>query len=354
LGANRTPPDAHGSFASDRAAPASSIAEVADAAGWLASVEPTSDARQREIVIPARTCFLPFVVGEAVDDGGKPAAGCSEALYDGSAAGKGRHLAVLGVRHDNGRVRGRSPLLATLAGLLAVSFVLAACSPPEYRYVRDSSTRTAFRVPTAWTLYDEATVLGEIQGQQGDQPDPIRWLVGLDGDPTASVGHILNGADLGTDYPQGIAVVQQLSFVERDNESLSYLRNFMFPIDQLIQNDSNAKVVTYDDEIQDGNLRGLHMVISFREAALADARAAAAAAGTSGTPAINSDKLQRALLGGTGANVLTPGFVEFDQKAYVDDATHNVYLVIMLCSSECYSRNHAQIEGAVDSWTVSA
>jgi hypothetical protein len=128
----------------------------------------------------------------------------------------------------------------------------------------------------------------------------------------------------------------------------------MFPIDQLIQNESNAKVVTYDDEIQDGNLRGLHMVISFREAALADARAAAAAAGTAGTPAINSDKLQRALLGGTGTNVLTPGFVEFDQKAFVDDATHNVYLVIMMCSSECYQRNHAQIEGAVDSWTVSA
>jgi hypothetical protein len=248
----------------------------------------------------------------------------------------------------------RSSVLVTLAGLLALSFVLSACSPPQYRYVRDSSTKTAFRIPTAWTTYDEAAVLGEVAGQQtGDQPDPIRWLVGMDGDPSASVGHILNGADLATDYPQGIAIVQQLSFVERDSESLSYLRNYMFPIDQLIQNESNAKVVTYNDEVQKGTLRGLHMVISFRESALADARAAAAAAGTGGAPAVNSDKLQRALLGGSGTSVLTPGFVEFDQAAYVDDATHNVYLVIMLCSSECYQRNRAQIEGTVDSWTVS-
>src|SRR5512132_3393798 len=92
-------------------------------------------------------------------------------LRYGSAAGKrftARPLAGLGLRHDNERVRPRSPLMVTFAGVLAASFVLAACSPPEYRYVRDTSTRTAFRVPTAWTIYDEATVLGEIQGQQGD------------------------------------------------------------------------------------------------------------------------------------------------------------------------------------------
>jgi len=259
------------------------------------------------------------------------------------------------VQADNGRVRSRSRALVFLAGILVGSFVLGACSPPEYRYVRDSGSRSAFRIPTGWTTYDEATVLGELNGApQGDQPNPIQWLVGVDGDPSASVAHVLNGSDLGTDYPQGIVIVQDLSFVERDYASLNYLRNFLFPIDQLIQNESNAAVVSYDDEIHDNGLRGLHMVVSFRASALADARqAAAAASGTQGGASTGSDALQRALLGGAGTGVLSPGFVELDQKALIDDASHKLYLAIMLCSSECYSRNRTQIEGAVDSWTVS-
>lgn len=264
-------------------------------------------------------------------------------------------LALPFVRVDNDRVSHRSPALVAAAGILAGSFLVGACSAPEYRYVRDSSTRTAFRIPTGWTTYDEATVLGELNGSpQGDQPNPIQWLVGVDGDPSASVAHVLNGSDLGTDYPQGIVVVQDLSFVERDYASINYLRNFLFPIDQLIQNESNAEVVSYDDEIHDGGLRGLHMVVSFRASALADARqAAAAAAGTQGSAPSDADTLQRALLGGAGTGVLSPDFIELDQKALIDDSSHKLYLVIMLCSSGCYQRNRAQIEGAVDSWTVS-
>jgi hypothetical protein len=263
-------------------------------------------------------------------------------------------LALSVVGADNGSMRPRSRAVAAVASILAASFVLGACSSPEYRYVRDTSSRTAFRGPTAWTIYDEATVLGELQGaQQGDQPDPIQWLVGVDADPSASVAHVLNGTSLATDYPQGIAIVEQLSFVERDYASLNYLRNFLFPIDQLVQNENNATVVSYNDEIHQNGLRGLQMVVSFRESALADARAAASAGTATGGTPTDTEQLQRALLGGVGAGVLSPGFVEIDQKALVDDASQKVYLVILLCSSECYQRNRAAVEGAVDSWTVS-
>jgi hypothetical protein len=248
----------------------------------------------------------------------------------------------------------RSRIVAIVAAALSVSFVAAACSSAQYTYVRDTSTHSAFRIPTGWTTYDEATVLGELSGQpQGDQPDPIQWLVGVDGDPSASVAHVLNTSDLSTDYPQGIVVVQDLSFTERDNVSLNYLRNYLFPIDQLIQNESNAVVVSYNDEINQDGLRGLQMVVSFRESSLADARqAAAAAAGQSSAPS-DPDTLQRALLGGAGTGVLSPDFVEIDQKALVDDSSHKLYLVIMMCSSACYERNRDQIQGTVDSWTVS-
>src|SRR6185436_9378366 len=51
-------------------------------------------------------------------------------------------LAVAFVQVDNGRVRSRSRALVLVAGMLAGSLVLVACSPPEYRYVRDSVSRT--------------------------------------------------------------------------------------------------------------------------------------------------------------------------------------------------------------------
>jgi hypothetical protein len=134
---------------------------------------------------------------------------------------------------------------------------------------------------------------------------------------------------------------------------MMYLRNYLFPIDQLIQNASDAKIVSYDDEVVDGGLRGLHMVISFREASLQAARdAAAAAAGAGGLTPTQSDTLQRTLLGGSGAAVLTPGFIEIDQRALVDQSTHKLYLMVLVCSSECYARNRGTIEDTVNSWTV--
>jgi len=233
-----------------------------------------------------------------------------------------------------------------------MSFLVGACGDTAAQnYVRDTNERTAFRLPQGWTTYDKATVLGQTGDPQGDTADPIRWLIGIDGDPQSSVTHVLNGSSLATDYPQGIALVQELSFTDRDNQSMSSLRNFLFPIDQLIQNESNAVIVSYDDEVVDGGLRGMQMVVSFREASLAAARQAAST--PTGAAPIASDKLQRTLLGGGSAAILTPGFIELDQRALVDQSTHKLYLMILLCSSQCYQRNRASIEDTVNSWTVS-
>lgn len=108
-----------------------------------------------------------------------------------------------------------------VASALALVGVLVACSAPPYRYVRDSHTRTAFRIPAGWSVFDEAAMLGLPPGPQPDVPDPIQWLVGIDADPAASADHILDTGDLTTDSPQGIAIVQDLSFTERDSASIA-------------------------------------------------------------------------------------------------------------------------------------
>jgi hypothetical protein len=239
---------------------------------------------------------------------------------------------------------GRRLLLASLCVGLAVS-----CSAPQYQYVRDSHTRTAFRVPTTWTIFDKQDVLGLPPGPQANTPDPIEWLVGIDGAQEASVGHVLDTSNLASDEPQGIGLVRDLSFSERDSASIAYLRNFLFPVDQLIQNESDAAVVSYNDKLDQNGYRGVQLVFQFRASALAKATSA-----TTTPSATGDEQLQRALLGGEGVAVLSPNFVEVDQKAFIDPSSSKVYYVAILCSADCYQRNRDQIGSAVDSWTVIA
>lgn len=240
-----------------------------------------------------------------------------------------------------------------LPAVLAAAFLLVSCSAPKYQYVRNSDTRTALRIPTSWTVFDKQTMLGLSSGPQADVPDPIQWLVGIDGDPQASTGHILDAGDLTTDNPQGIALVQDLSFTERDAASIQYLRNFLFPVDQLIQNASDAAVISYDDKIDQNGFHGVDLVFQFRASALASATSSAGAS-TSGSTNAGDQALQRALLGGQGVAVLSPEFVEVDQKAFLDPASSKVYYAAILCSADCYQRNSGEIESTINSWTVIA
>lgn len=238
--------------------------------------------------------------------------------------------------------RGR---LATLIACSAI--VLSSCAEPSYEYVRNTDVRAAFRIPAGWAAFSEDEVLGLGSGPPADTPDPIRWLVGLDGSPEASVDHILDRAHLAGDHPQGLVLVQDLSFIERDAASIQYLRNFIFPVDALLQNASDAQVLAYDDDVQREGFRGVHLVYQFRASAL-DTIAQADPQQQTAAP---SD-LQRSLLGGAGVGVLSPDFVQVSQTAYLDPSSNRVYFMAVLCSATCFSRNRGDIEATVDSWTV--
>lgn len=242
------------------------------------------------------------------------------------------------------RVRG---IGMRVVGPVAVAAMLAtACSGPRYEYVRNTSLRTAFKVPTGWALFDKRTLLGQASGPQPSTPDPIRWLVGLDGDPKPAVSHVLDPNTLNTEYPQGVALVQAYSFDDRDTSSFNALRNYLFPVDALLQDPNSARVISYDDKIDDNGVRGVQIVFQFRASALATAQAgASSAAGT-------ASDLQRALLGGSAASLLSPDYVTVSQKALVSADTNQIYYIAVLCSAACYDRNRADIESTVSSWTV--
>ena len=230
-----------------------------------------------------------------------------------------------------------------VSGLMVLAVLSASCSGPHYEYVRNTSLRTAFKVPVDYTLYDKQTVLGEPSGPQASTPDPIQWLVGIDGDPSPTVSHILDPSTLDTDYPQGIALVQGYSFDDRDQSSFRSLRDYLFPVTALIQDPNNAQVLSYDDRIDRDGVRGVHVVFQFRTSALASAQADATTTTTD---------LQRVLLGGQGAALLSPDYVTVEQVSLVDAETSRVYYLAVLCSAECYDRNRSEIQSIIDSWTV--
>lgn len=238
----------------------------------------------------------------------------------------------------------RRPLVALVILVLAA----AACGPPQYRYVRNPGLRTAFRVPSAWTTFDKATLLGQPPGPDPTTPDPIEWLVGFDGNPDPSVSNVLNPDRLNTDFPQGIALVQAFSWDDRDTSSYGALRNYLFPVDQLLQDANSSNVLAYSDDLSRDGVRGVHIVFQFRYQALSELSTEAPAEGQTNI----AEALERGGLGGSGATLLNPGFVTVNQVALVDEGTDRAYVFAALCSSTCYERNRGDIESAVDSWTV--
>ncbi len=241
----------------------------------------------------------------------------------------------------------RSRLARYALASISLTVLAMSCSAPRYEYVRNTSLRTAFKVPREWELFDRETLLGLAPGPQPSTPDPIRWLVGIDGDPQPSVSHVLDPGTLNTDHPQGIALVQRFSFDDRDRSSFNALRNYLFPVDTLLQDANSAQVLSYDDSIDNDGVRGLHIVFQFRASSLASAQASATQAATPGAA-----ELQRTLLGGVHAALLSPDYVTVDQMAFVNADSSQVYFIAVLCSAACYQRNSSDISSIVGSWTV--
>jgi hypothetical protein len=168
-------------------------------------------------------------------------------------------------------------LRRTLVLLIAAgAATLAACGSASYEYVRNTEARTAFKVPIEWTVFDEATLQGEPAGPPVNTPDPVEWLIGLDGHPSPTVEHVLAQGGYYSEYPQGIAAVLRLTAEQRDGISYGALRNLILPIDQ-IQDQVGREAVqllAYDDRVEKDGFRGLHFEAQIWASALEGGEAA--------------------------------------------------------------------------------
>lgn len=211
-------------------------------------------------------------------------------------------------------------LIGPAAMLVVGALLFGACSGGGYQYVHDSSTQTFFKLPQAWKTFDEGDLIpGEVRPNPFQQAgNPIQFLVGFSADPGAQAGDI---PDPSSDQPQGFVLVHNLSTSERDQISLGFLRNAFVPIDQMYSKDPNSVAVFVDDEnlTRDG-FHGSHLVFSVRQ---------------------SQDQVRQ----------YTQSFT-VNQTGLIDPATSKVYLLVILCTSDCYQKNQKTIDLVADSWSV--
>ena len=191
--------------------------------------------------------------------------------------------------------------------------LVAGCSS-QYHYVKSSSDRTYFKVPSKWTLFDEKDILNgmgsNLTDAQRQHELDENWRVAFDAAPKPTLRHL--GATNAKD-PAGIAVVRTLDFDSADSLSLSSLRNYFFDVDTALQ-DQTGEVVSYDELQLNGGFHGSHLVANLT---MSDGKA-----------------------------------MTIDQTVLVDAATTKLYALLVSCSSTCYDRNSGDIKKVVDSWTV--
>ena len=201
---------------------------------------------------------------------------------------------------------------ATSAALTAA--LLAACSS-GYRYVKSSSARTYFKVPSAWKLYNEDTIFRaqskDVSPEQAAASKSSQWIVAFDGAPRPLLAHVLSER---SSSPMGFARVRTLSPDERDTFSLASLRNEVNALDDMSAT-GDVEPLLSKEITRPGGLHGTRLIDNVRQNGV---------------------------------------WVTFDQTALVDSGTHTLYLLLVGCEAHCYLAHRKVIDQVVDSWTVKA
>src|SRR5262245_13105218 len=186
------------------------------------------------------------------------------------------------------------------AAAVAVSLMAGACSRSGYEYVSSSNRNAYFKIPASWHFYDKRDLLvASGQSLSGAANKQFPWLIGYDSSPDPSIQHVIDLAQP-TSYPVAMAQVEQLPSQVRDQFSLSSLRNWVYPVDRLIQANAGEMVSYKDDLVTSGGLHGLQMTFDVT-------------------------------LGGNSSVVAGNKVIRATQTAYVDPKTNLLYLFIIRC-----------------------
>lgn len=213
-------------------------------------------------------------------------------------------------RFTKGLVGGGATLLAAVIGMAG----LTGCGAPQYTYVSDSAAKAYFKVPYGWHEISQSAL-----AQALDTSGTGVWVSAFGAGPAESSGDVFS---FDVDQPFVLAEIGTLNSTASDALSYNGLEDVFLPVtSQARSADSGKLPVTNFQLLHQGTLtpgsHGVHGVRVTYDYTYED--------GTADT---------------------------FDQVALTNADQTQVYLLVVHCTTSCYSHNQKAIDDILSSFTV--
>jgi hypothetical protein len=206
-------------------------------------------------------------------------------------------------------------LIGGCALLLGLGVTLSGCAAPQYTYVGNSGQNTYFKVPYAWHKISDSSLAKELKSTIGAGGS---WTIAYE------AGHKTSATDFlsfGAGHPFVFAEVGQLNSTATAQLSYDSLRDFLFPVTQTARQNATAQGYPLSGfkQIRDQTLtlsQGVHGVretFNYTYSGLADT---------------------------------------FDEVALTNADQTVVYLLLLHCTTSCYSSDLSEINDVMSSFTI--
>jgi hypothetical protein len=205
-------------------------------------------------------------------------------------------------------------LVGVCALLLGLGVTLSGCAAPQFTYVANSGKSTYFKVPNAWHKISDSSLANQLKTTIGAGGWTIAYEAGHK--PTAS-----DFLSFGTAHPFVFADVGQLTQAASNQLSYDVLRDLLFPITATARQNASSQGFPLTDfkQIRDQTLmlsQGVHGVretYEYTYKGIADT---------------------------------------FDQVALTNADQTVFYLLLLHCTTSCYSSDQSEINDVMSSFTI--
>jgi hypothetical protein len=205
-------------------------------------------------------------------------------------------------------------LVGGCALLLGVTVTVSGCAAPQFTYVANSSQSTYFKVPSAWHKIGDSALAAELQSSGSGA-----WIVAYEASKKPAAGDF---ASAKVTVPFVFAEVGDLSSSASSELSYDALRDIFLPVTATARSNAAA---------QGQGLSGFKQI---RDQVLTLSQ------GVHGV----RETFQYSFTGGVTDT--------FDQIALTNADQTVVYLLLLHCTSSCYSQDQTQINDVMTSFTV--
>ncbi len=200
---------------------------------------------------------------------------------------------------------------------LLLGVVLSGCAAPQFTYVANSGTSTYFKVPYGWHKISDSSLSSELRTATGGSSGG--WTVAYEAGHKPTAGDFLS---FGTAQPFVFAEVGQLNSTASNQLSYDSLRDFFLPVTSTARQNATSQgfPLTGFKQIRDQMLtlgQGVHGV---------------------------RETFDYTYTGGTTDT--------FDEVALTNADQTVVYLLVLHCTTSCYSTDQSEINDVMSSFTI--